>query len=334
MLRAPELGRSVCPPLTESRACLGNSTCWTFTSLLTDWTSCRPSGQSQCGPGTQTRGRRCVRSDGRPVEPELCSDLPDPGDTRVSVACTVDCPVDCRLSPWSVWDSAQCQCGAGGEGSQLTRRRYVVVASSPTGRPCPPVLSQTKPCPPAPCYQWRLSPWSQCQLQGAACGSGLSTRNISCVLAGTDKVVADSLCLTNISGPEDLLVASLAQHGRPTSRDCYVSCDPDCTVSEWSQWSDCSQDPGHCLPQLSTGLRARSRRVVQAARQPHGVCSPLLHQTGFCLASPCFKYQWVVRDGDVFCQRSDGVRVESKRDKLGGREGGRGKRQEDFSLPD
>ena len=326
MLRAPEQGRSVCPPLSESRPCVENSTCWSYSSHLTDWTSCRPSGQSQCGPGLQTRGRRCVRSDGRPVEPELCSHLPAPAPSDTRVSCSLDCPVDCRLSPWSDWDSAQCQCGQAGLGRNLTRRRYVVVASSPTGRPCPADLSQAKPCPAAPCYQWDLSAWSQCQLQGAACGSGLMTRNVSCVLAGTSRVVADSLCRTNISGPEDLLVASLSQLERPRSRACYVSCDPDCTVSEWAPWSDCSQDPpGQCLPHLSSGLRTRSRQVVQAARQPHGVCSPLLQQTGWCLASPCFTFQWVVRDGDVFCQRSDGLRVESKRDKQGGRgEGGGG----------
>ena len=319
MLRAPDPGKSSCPPLTESRPCLENSTCWTYRQSLTDWTSCRPSGESECGPGLQTRGLRCVRSDGRPVSPSLCSHLPGPapGDSRT--VCNLECPVDCSLSPWSVWDSAQCECGQAGLGRNLTRRRYVVVAASPTGRPCPAVLSQAKPCPPTPCYEWQLSPWSQCQLQGAACGSGLMRRNLSCVLAGTDKVVADSHCRTNISGPEELMLASHSRLGRPTTRDCYVSCDPDCTVSEWSEWSDCSQDPGLCLPHLSTGLRTRSRRVVQAARQPHGLCSPPLHQTGWCLASPCYTFQWVVRDGDVFCQRSDGLRVESKRD---------------FSLPD
>ena len=32
----------------------------------------------------------------------------------------------------------------------------------------------------------------------------------------------------------------------------------------------------------------------------------------WCVAEPCYQYQWVVRDGDVFCQRSDGLRVDSK----------------------
>merc|ERR1719410_2766020 len=30
----------------------------------------------------------------------------------------------------------------------------------------------------------------------------------------------------------------------------------------------------------------------------------------WCEAAACYQYQWVVRDGDVFCQRSDGLRVD------------------------
>jgi hypothetical protein len=30
------------------------------------------------------------------------------------------------------------------------------------------------------------------------------------------------------------------------------------------------------------------------------------------VADPCYRFQWVVLNGDVFCQRSDGTRVESK----------------------
>ena len=268
----------MCPPLEEVRSCVTNSTCWTFSWHLTDWTSCRPTGDSDCGPGHQTRGQRCVRSDGRPVSPHHCDHLGVPGDSRVS--CTVDCPVDCLLSPWSHWDSGQCECGDRGLGRNLTRRRYVVVAASSTGRPCggPSALSQHKPCPASPCYQWRLSPWSPCHLQGAACGTGLMTRNVSCVLAGTDKVVEDGLCRTNVSSAEDLMVAEVERLERVSRRECYVSCGQDCTVSEWGGWSACSQSV--CLPQLSVGARQRSRQIVQSARQPHGKCSPHLQQAG------------------------------------------------------
>ena len=111
----------------------------------------------------QTRGQRCVRGDGRPVPRRHCDHLSQTGDTQVS--CTVDCPVDCQLSSWSSWSDLQCQCGKAGLGRNLTRSRHIVVSASATGRPCPLSLTQTKPCPSQPCYQWRPSAWSECQLQ-------------------------------------------------------------------------------------------------------------------------------------------------------------------------
>ena len=163
VLRQPDQSSSVCPPLEEARSCVANATCWTYTWHLTDWTSCRPAGDSTCGTGVQTRGQRCVRGDGRPVSRRHCDHLSQTGDTQVS--CTVDCPVDCQLSSWSSWSDLQCQCGKAGLGRNLTRSRHIVVSASATGRPCPLSLTQTKPCPSQPCYQWRPSAWSECQLQ-------------------------------------------------------------------------------------------------------------------------------------------------------------------------
>ena len=77
------------------------------------------------------------------------------------------------------------------------------------------------------------------------------------------------------------------------------------------------------------GLRKRTRRIVQSATPPHGKCPPHLLETGLvwkplhltifmnilfrpCLAPACYQFQWMVRDGDVFCQRSDGLPVKSK----------------------
>ena len=47
-------------------------------------------------------------------------------------------------------------------------------------------------------------------------------------------------------------------------------------------------------------------RVSIGMRNVHPLCFR------WCVAEPCYQYQWVVRDGDVFCQRSDGLRVDSK----------------------
>ena len=50
-----------------------------------------------------------LRSDGRPVSGRLCVGLPGVGEEEVS--CSLECPLDCVLSPWSPWDTEDCQCG-------------------------------------------------------------------------------------------------------------------------------------------------------------------------------------------------------------------------------
>ena len=163
VLRSPDQESPRCPPLSETRSCVANSTCWSYSWHLTDWTSCSPLGDSECGAGVQRRGQRCVRGDGRPVSPDHCAHLEQEAETQVS--CTVECPVDCGVSGWSEWSSEQCRCGEAGLGRNITRSRYIVIPASATGRPCPLSLTQTKPCPASACYQWRPSSWSECQLQ-------------------------------------------------------------------------------------------------------------------------------------------------------------------------
>ena len=85
-----------------------------------------------------------------------------------------------------------------------------------------------------------------------------------------------------------------------------ISCHHDCIVSSWSQWTSCSRwvdlvafniifihniidlqshfhrNQNHlfpipsktCLPLTSLGVQSRSRRIVQAAIAPHGLCPP------------------------------------------------------------
>ena len=270
VLRAPGPAAAPCPPQLESRACVANTSCWSYSWQLTPWTSCQPIGHATCGPGHQRRGARCVRGDGRPVAPRHCAHLEPPGDTQVP--CSVDCPVDCQLSAWSAWSAASCGCGAAGRASNLTRSRHIVVSASATGRPCPASLGETKPCPAQPCYTWAASGWSPCQLQvsdtvrrflyikilspvqGAACGTGVMTRNVSCVMADTARVVAAARCLANLSSEQQLVTAAVRAAeaaATETARECYVSCHHDCTVSEWSSWSACQHTT--CLPLPSGG---------------------------------------------------------------------------------
>ena len=72
---------------------------------------------------------------------------------------------------------------------------------------------------------------------------------MSCVISNTDKIVSDSYCMTNLSSEHDMMMDDLDTDLKLTTRTCYVSCHHDCTVSEWSQWSDCQHQT--CLPQQS-----------------------------------------------------------------------------------
>ena len=151
-----------------------------------------------------------------------------------------------------------------------------------------------------------------------------------------------------------------------------ISCHHDCIVSSWSQWTSCSRwvdfvalniilihniidlqshlhrNQNHlfpipsktCLPLTSLGVQSRSRRIVQAAIAPHGLCPPekvpqiiirirmmttlmmmkimkmiisILKQEEerACLAAPCFNFQWVVRWGRRYRKQN----ISSKKEK-------------------
>lgn len=48
---------------------------------------------------------------------------------------------------------------------QSVRSRRILQDAHDGGRPCPSLLTQTKPCPISPCYTWVLSDWSSCTVE-------------------------------------------------------------------------------------------------------------------------------------------------------------------------
>lgn len=205
----------------------------------------------------------------------------------------------------------------------MMRERILKTNASPTGRQCPTESTQWKPCPPIPCYKWITGSWSHCQLhvkisihkrsspwtkililksvylfQGGSCGHGVTNRNITCMRQDDFEPVDNVFC------------TSPGEH--PTTWEhCFIPCNNDCQLSQWSEWSTCH---GDCKKDR-IGYQTRSRTVLRPPPLSVGkACPEPLWETRDCDIGPCPEYEWKVTDtGEVICQRSDGVTSESKK---------------------
>ncbi|KAK7939999.1 hypothetical protein WMY93_003325 [Mugilogobius chulae] len=179
ILRLPANEKLTCPDLIQSEPCIQNSTCFTYEYKVSDWSTCQLSENAICGQGSKVRRVDCLRGDGKMVELHKCEQFGLVNTWNLSESCEVDCPVSCVLSDWSPWAECSHSCGSQG---QSVRSRRILQNAHEGGRPCPSQLTQTKPCPVKPCYNWVLSDWSPCTVEGADCGEGVRRRNLSCVV--------------------------------------------------------------------------------------------------------------------------------------------------------
>lgn len=287
LLRSQSSTGANCPIAIQTQPCHLNFTCFKYSWKTITNVSCLPLGGSPCGEGMTVGAVYCERSDGRTVVDRFCADQPRPNP--LEKWCYIDCPVDCALEGWSPWNSS-CSCNDTG----VSRRAYTAMNPSPTGRQCPMTIEQWKPCPAVPCYTWSLGPWSACQLHGAACGHGVTTRNVSCMRSNDGETVESSFC-----GPSG--------QQKPLSwQNCYVSCGPGCTLSEWSPWSHCH---GDCQKE-TIGYETRSRTVISQSPAGTTACTDPLWETRDCRIPPCMIYEWALTaNADVICRRADGLVV-------------------------
>jgi len=200
-----------CPLLEEIEPCSsGDANCWSHEWRVSDWSSCLPLGGSNCGEGIRTRIVSCFRSDGYSVNASYCNVHTKPSLTEMW--CHVECPIDCQISAWTLWDDSECT-PCGHHSGLRSRHRQIQMINNQFGRSCPTALRQQLPCPYRPCYEWRPSNWSQCDLQGAECGTGIRHQLMDCVLAGSGQTVRPEFCRLN----QQLIAARSESH-------CKVSC--------------------------------------------------------------------------------------------------------------
>jgi len=141
---------------------------------------------------------------------------------------------DCEVSGWTPED---CTMDCGG-GVQNMSRSVVVPRSEGAG--CPPLMMQRR-CNEQPCpMDCKLDSWGGWSACSAGCGGGITER---------------------VRG-----IQSQPKHGgKPCgstfeSRSCNAeACDPDCVLSEWTAWSECSK-------QCDVGFKERERTMLTPAK--------------------------------------------------------------------
>jgi len=167
---------------------------------------------------------------------------------------------DCAVTEWQDGDCTT-SCGGG----EMIKTRKITVHPVGAGMKCPPLQSKVScntAARPVDCVLDDWSGWSTCS---AECGGGLQerSRNIRVEAA-------------NGGNPCE---------GTEEEQACGMqSCDEDCVLSDWSEWSTCSKACGG-------GSFKRTKDVVEAARGS-GVCpeadnEPLRLNFERCNNFPC-----------------------------------------------
>nr|CAH0103778.1 unnamed protein product [Daphnia galeata] len=244
-----------CPALSQLRRCHTDwgDACyrWEVQPLLD---TCHLADNATCGLGYHELVFRCRRYDGVTVDDDECSN--NTLAPLEQVACTVQCSSDCILSPWSEWTPCIHQ-------GRRRRTRYVVGLPQPDSQPCPNQLMEEQICSVEqqmeqlrwPIFGWWPLPWGPCQMidgTASSCGAGTHTREVRCTRDDGQHV--DDFHCALLSRPESVRV-------------CNIPCPEECRLSDWSSWSQCSDQS------KDDAIQTRIRVVLQ---QPVSAASPSL----------------------------------------------------------
>jgi hypothetical protein len=256
----PQYGGRSCPFLSSEQQCV-NDHCPVdcVVGVYGDWGGCTRA----CGGGTQIRVREpsTIAAHGGKECPTLT-------DTRP--CSTQDCEtpqnVDCVMAEWETW--SQCTHACCVENTECLgeqqRTRDIATPQENDGAPCPAVLD-TRSCNHQRCaIECRLSEYGAWGLCTKLCndGSGPGSQIRVRAIEQTPKYGAD-LC-------EGLWEEQACNTG---------TCDVNCEVSLWTEWSVCTTSCG--------GGTQTADRVVEVQPVANGLPCPALHQSTECEKQGC-----------------------------------------------
>ncbi|XP_021054219.1 thrombospondin type-1 domain-containing protein 7B [Mus pahari] len=159
-------GRQCPTELTQQKPC-PVTPCYSW--VLGNWSACKLEG-GDCGEGVQVRSFSCVVHNGSlshtaaPVEDALCGEVPFQ-EGILKQLCSVPCPGDCHITPWSEWSKCELTCIDGRSfetTGRQSRSRTFIIQSFENQDSCPQQVLETRPCTGGKCYHyiWKASLWN------------------------------------------------------------------------------------------------------------------------------------------------------------------------------
>ncbi len=257
-----------------------------------------------CGDGVQRGMVVCANSlTGVAVFDGMCEG-PKPMDAR---SCTIPCPVDCIVEPFSDWSSCPEHC-------ELTpvkqnRRRGITVHPMFGGRSCPD-LNQTRSCPPVNCTEYVLESRESdytCDLDltsQAQCGRAVVSKPLSC--RRNTQYLDLSVCLEAIEQGLTVQGSQLL-----TVDDCTEECPivDMCTYTDWTDFSNCTS---LCVDG-NVWFQFRSRSLISSHGGSEQACESMQYDVTECpmlepvprnstelipfnLSENCISLQWLTSE--------------------------------------
>jgi hypothetical protein len=217
-------------------------------SAWTAWSKC----SAKCATGTQSRRRSTLVAAARGGK--QC-----PANVQYQVCNVFICPVDCKVTAWSKWNTCSATCGMAGF---KRAKRKITGLPKFNGKKCPPIVKlvgcNRSPCP-VDCKATSWSKWGH-SLDGSdgaprecsnKCGAGRHSRKRTII--GHPKF-GGKKC------------GSTVEARACTGLDCSVQCE----TTKWSTFTKCNAKCGG-------GMTSRSRSIVSHAKHGGYKCPVLVH---------------------------------------------------------